>query len=279
MRGERQFFGGESLDEYGKKLEKENKETEVMPWGELMTNVGEQMGKVMGSLEKEREMAADIRKMGGKVTRETADRIMNLERQKNDLLGIYEDVLEPVRKEADEAFLDRAEYVVPKPEELDALMTDPEEMEVSDDMIIEKQTSGDLASLEKSLRDVADDANEEMVDIIEKMNALKKSTEAHLRTRYEQLKGRSALIDDPATKAEMREIDAQLLPMMSKGIEVTAAGGKDAEAVKAEQLKALERRFETLRNYVVAVNDRLKDVRMNLGFARKMDEKENRKAA
>lgn len=297
MRGESPRFGGEIPEMSGKSPEKKEKETELVPYGELMSQVGEQMSKVVSSLEKEREMAADIRKMGGKVTRETADRIAGLEKQKNSLLGVYEDVLEPVRKDADMAFLEHAELAVPKPEEIDALMTDPDEIEVTDDMIIETQTSDELANLEKGLRDEADAANEEMIGIIEKMrdmrNAsgplspdlgdpeIRKGTIGILQQRYEDLKNRSMLIDDPATKAEMRQIDAQILPMMSEDINAMGAQERAAadEKIKAANLRMLEARFGELRNYVVSINEKLKDVRTNLGFARKMDEKEGRKAA
>lgn len=297
MRGESPRFGGEIPEMSGKSPEKKEKETELVPYGELMSQVGEQMSKVVSSLEKEREMAADIRKMGGKVTRETAERIAGLEKQKNSLLGVYEDVLEPVRKDADMAFLEHAELAVPKPEEIDALMTDPDEIEVTDDMIIETQTSDELANLEKGLRDEADAANEEMIGIIEKMrdmrNAsgplspdlgdpeIRKGTIGILQQRYEDLKNRSMLIDDPATKAEMRQIDAQILPMMSEDINAMGAQERAAadEKIKAANLRMLESRFGELRNYVVSINEKLKDVRTNLGFARKMDEKEGRKAA
>jgi hypothetical protein len=297
MRGESPRFGGEIPEMSGKSPEKKENETEVVPYGELMSQVGEQMNKVVSSLEKERQMAADIRKMGGKVTRETADRISNLEKQKNGLLEVYVDVLEPVRKDADMAFLEHAEFAVPKPAEIESLMTDPDEIEITDDMIIETQTSDELANLEKGLRDEADAANEEMVGIIEKMrdmrNAsgplspdlgdpeIRKGTIGILQQRYEDLKNRSMLIDDPATKAEMRQIDAQILPMMSEDIDAMGAKERAAadEKIKAANLRMLEARFGELRNYVVSINEKLKDVRTNLGFARKMDEKEGRKAA
>lgn len=236
MRGEREFFGGESLEEYGKKLEKKNDVVEFTPWGELMTNVGEQMNKVIGSLEKERELSADIRKMGGKVTRETSDKIMDLERQKNDLLKVYEDVLEPVRKDADEAFLERADYLVPKPDALEALMTDPDEMEVTDDMLIEVQTSEELAQKETELRDEADRINEQMVVIIERMNKMKNEPEPLIPTKL---------------AADMKE----------------------------KAIDFLQSHFDDLWKDVVAINDKLKDVRVNLAFAKKMEDREDQKAA
>jgi hypothetical protein len=297
MNPERKFFGGEDLESHGKKLESENKETEMVPYGELMSQVGESMTRVVSSLDKETKMAAEIRKMGGKVTRETADRITDLEKQKNGLLKVYEDVLEPVRKDADEAFLDRAELAVPKPEEIESLMTDPDVMEVTDDMLIEVQTSEELATMEKGLRDEADRVNEEMVAIIEQMHAMKteaaplkpdlgdpelrKAYMGILESRYNDLKERSKYVKDPATEAEMKQIDTVILPMMSEDIDSMSAEQKSAADAKIKEanLRMLEGQFNELRNYVLTINKKLEEVRVNLGFARKMDEKEGRKAA
>src|SRR5687768_11154298 len=103
--------------------EKGDEAIEMMPYGELLTGVGEQMMKVVDTLEKERQLASEIRGMGGKVSRETAELIMNLERRKNDLLKVYNQTLEPVRREAAMAFIDNAEMLVPKPENLELLMS------------------------------------------------------------------------------------------------------------------------------------------------------------
>src|SRR5688572_24051453 len=134
MRGEG-FMGGMPPMESGKKgpEEVEGKETELVPYGELLTQVGEQMGKVVSTLEEERKLSGEIRAMGGKVTRETANRVMDLERQKNGLLEVYQQTLEPARKDAFAAFLDRQELAVEKPMNFDELMTDPETLEVTDD--------------------------------------------------------------------------------------------------------------------------------------------------
>jgi hypothetical protein len=301
MRGEMPRFGGEIPEQAGKSPEKKEKETELIPYGELMSQVGEQMNKVVSSLEKERQMAADIRKMGGKVTRETADRISNLEKQKNGLLEVYVDVLEPVRKDADMAFLEHAELAVPKPEELEALMTDPDEIEITDDMIIETQTSDELATLEKSLRDEADVANEEMVGIIEGMHKMKNESQplmpdatatelrdmtlGILESRLADLTERAKYVKDEADEAEMKTLDKQIFAFKREQIEEShvrdseARAEKDEKELRAAYLGVMEARFAELHSYVRAINEKLKDVRTNLGFARKMDDKESRKAA
>lgn len=292
------MFGGMPPEEMGRKPEsKEGKEAiEVMPYDELLTNVGEQMSKVVKTLDDERKLAGEIRGMGGKVTRETADKIMDLERQKNGLLEVYAKTLAPVRKDAFEAFMDRAELLVEKPEDLDKLMTDPETLEVTDDMLIEAQTSEELANLEKDLVAEADRAQEEMTSLVESMRdakaqkfeqpdlgdpELRKGYMDILRSRYEDLKERLKYVADPDTKDEMKQIDAVLLPMMAEDIEASVA--RDEAATKAQLRDAsvalMQARFDELHNYVRGIHSRLEDVRVNLGFARKMDQKEGRAAA
>ncbi|HTM68928.1 MAG TPA: hypothetical protein VL426_06555 [Candidatus Binatia bacterium] len=297
MRGP-EMYGGMPPEEMGMKPEsKEDKEAiEMMPYDELLTNVGEQMNKVVRTLDEERKLAGEIRGLGGKVTRDTAERIMGLEKQKNDLLQVYTKTLEPVRKEAFEAFLDRQELLVEEPENLKELMTDPETLEVTDDMIIETQTAGELADLEKELSLEADKASEEMADLIEAMHEakaqktempdlgdpeLRKGYMGILESRYNDLKERLKYVNDDEARAEMKEIDAKLLPMMAEDIEALVARDKaEAEAkMRDMHVAMLQARFNELHNYVRGINDRLKDVRVNLGFARKMDEREGRAAA
>ena len=292
------MYGGMPPQEMGGKPEsKEDKEAiEMVPYDELLTNVGETMSKVVKTLEDERKLSAEIRDMGGKVTRETADRIMGLEKQKNELIGVYSKTLEPVRKDAFEAFLDRQELLVEKPENLDALMTDPEVLEVTDDMIIETQTSGELADLEKELVSEADKAQEEMVGLVKAMSEakaqkfegpdlgdpeLRKGYMDILRSRYEDLRQRLMYINDEDTKAEMKQIDAVLLPMMAEDIEAAVARDEAEGKAKLRDMNValLQARFDELHGYVRGINAKLEDVRVNLGFARKMDQKEGRAAA
>lgn len=292
-------MGGMPPMESGKKSpeEVEGKETELVPYGELLTQVGEQMGKVVSTLEEERKLSGEIRDMGGKVTRETADRIMDLERQKNGLLDVYTKTLEPARKDASAAFLDHAELAVEKPVNLDELMTDPDVLEVTDDMIIETQTSDEIARLEKDLAAEADKAREEMVELIESMHAVKnepkpkppdlgdpelrKAYMGVLQARYGELQERSKYINDPATHAEMKQIDATILPMMAEDINALSTQEQAAaqEKIKDAYVAMLQGRFDELHGYARAIDAKLKDVRVNLGFARKMDQKEGRMAA
>lgn len=232
-RAERQFFGGESLDSYGKKLEEAEKAMEVMPYGELMTKVGEQMVRVVETLEKERALAAEIREMGGKITPETAVQIKALEKQKNDLLKVYESTLEPVRKEAAEAHIEGADWLVEKPKELEAMMTDPDTMEVADEDLIEVQTVEDLRAKEQQLQGELDKSQEQMAGLIESMHAANNEAPKSLR-------------------------DALRPP--------------DPELHRA-YLAVLEAQFGDLHNYVRTLNDKLKEVRTNLGFAEKMEGK------
>lgn len=303
-----EMFGGMPPQETKKTPESE-KSVEMVPYGELLTMTGEQMMKVTTTLERERKLAADIRGMGGKVTKETADKIMDLERQKNALLEVYEKTLEPVRKDAAEAFLDKAEWLVPKPEDLDKLMTDPEEMEVTDDMLIETQTSEQLSQLEKDLTDEADKAREEMAGLIEQIHKTKneagplipdfgdpeirKSYRGLMEARYkeleadvatiERLKGQGLLPENGAdvAKQEMRNIDAVVLKMMTEDIEEVSAREKAAqqEELKNAYVGILAAKFGELHSYVRSIDSKLAEVRFNLGFAKKMDEKEGRMAA
>lgn len=292
-------MGGMPPMESGKKAPEgvEGKETELVPYGELLTQVGEQMGKVVSTLEEERKLSGEIRAMGGKVTRETADRIMDLERQKNGLLEVYQQTLEPARKDAFAAFLDRQELAVEKPMNFDELMTDPETLEVTDDMLIEVQTSEQLAGLEKDLAAEADKAREEMVELIEQMHAVKnepapkapdlgdpeirKAYMGVLQSRYNDLKERSKYIKDEDTEAEMKQLDAVVLPMMAEDVESAVAAEKAADAAKIKEayVAMLQGRFDELHSYVRGVDAKLKEVRFNLGFAKKMDQKEGRAAA
>lgn len=292
-----EMFGG-MPPEMGKtpESEKDKEAIEMMPYDELLTGVGETMSKVVKTLEDERKLSREIRDMGGKVTRDTAERIMGLEKQKNELLGVYEKTLEPARKDAFEAFLDRQELLVEQPEDLKSLMSDPETLEVTDDMIIETQTSGELADLERDLVAETDKAQQEMVDLIEAMHAaksekpkmpelgdpeLRKSYMGILSSRYNDLKERLKYVNDDDTRAEMKQIDATLLPMMAEDIEAMVA--KDEveanEKLKEMHVAMMQARFDELHNYVRGINSKLEDVRTNLGFARKMDQKEGRAAA
>ncbi len=303
-----EMFGGMPPEETRKTPETE-KAVEMVPYGELLTRTGEQMMNVTAALERERKLAADIRGMGGKVTKETAGKIMDLERQKNALLEVYEKTLEPVRRDAAEAFLDRAEWLVPEPAEIDKLMTDPDEMEVTDDMLIETQTSEQMAQLEKDLSGEADKAREEMASLVEQMHdakneagpfipdfgdpQLRESYRGLMQARYAELQGDVATIErleaqgllpkDSAAgaKAEMREIDAVVLKMMVEDIELAAAGEKAAEQAKLKEayLGVLEAKFGELHNYVRAIDAKLEEVRFNLGFVEKMERKEGRAAA
>ncbi len=151
---ERKFFGGKTMEEAQKKEEAET--AELMPYGELMDKVGGQATKVKAELSKEKELAAEIRKMGGRITKETAKRIRGLDAQLNGLIKVYEKVLEPVRTEAGAAFIEDEEYLVPKPEELEALMVDPSMIELPDAAVTEIQESAELKAFEKALQDSAD---------------------------------------------------------------------------------------------------------------------------
>jgi hypothetical protein len=298
-----EMFGG-MPPEMGKKPESaeqgheaEGEAIELVPYDELLTNVGEQMGKVVRTLEEERKLSDEIRKMGGKVTRETAERVMDLERQKNGLIEVYMKTLEPVRKDAFEAFLDRAQYVVEKPANMEELMTDPEVLEVTDDMIIETQSSDELASLEKELVDESDKAQQEMLELIEGMHEaakepkpsmpdlgdpeIRKAYLGILQSRYDDLQERLRHVDDAAAREEMKQLDAKILPMMAEDIEAMAAQEQAAAQleIKKAHVAMMQARFDELQNYVRAIGTKLKDVRSNLGFARKMDQKEGRTAA
>jgi len=292
-----EMFGGVP-PEMGKKpeSEKDKEAIEMVPYDELLTGVGETMSKVVKTLEDERKLSAEIRDMGGKVTRDTADRIMGLEKQKNDLLAVYSKTLEPARKDAFEAFLDRQELLVEQPTDMKSLMSDPETLEVTDDMIIETQTSGELADLEKEMVAEADKAQQEMVDLIEAMHAaktekpklpdfgdleLRKSYMGILESRYNDLKERLKYINDDESRAEQKQIDAILLPMMAEDIEMAVAQeNAEAEAkMKEMHVAMMQARFDELHNYVRGINSKLEDVRTNLGFTRKMEQREGRAAA
>jgi hypothetical protein len=206
---------------------------EVMPYSELLTKVGEKMLEVTNELEKERKLSAEIRAMGGKITPDTADRLRALEGQKNDLLRVWDQTLEPARKDAAMAFIDNAEWLVEKPEDLEKMMTDPETLELSDEDLIEVQTAEDLKKVETALQEELDKTQEEMADIIEQMHEAKNWTPKVIED----------IINPP---------DPQL---------------RDA------WLGVMEARFGEMHNYVKAINEKLKEVRLNLGFAEKMEGK------
>lgn len=282
------FSGPPEAEGRGAESKEEKESAELMPYGELLGQVGDQVSKVVKSLEQERDLAAEVRKVGGKVTRETADRIKDLERQKNDLLKVYEKTLEPARKSSWLAGLEGEELLVDKPEDIEALMTDPDEMEVADDELIEVQTSEELKALETKLQDEADKVREEMVAVIEKMHGLKndegpaipdlgdpgvrKAYYGVLEARYNELKDRLTVMEDEAAREEMKQLDAKMLPMLAEDIEAAAAQEKAAKVkeLNAAAVERLQTRFDEMRAYVRAIEGRLKEVRTNLGFAEKM---------
>ncbi len=292
-RGERQFFG-EPLEQYGKKLEEEHKETELVPYGELLSDVGRQMGKVVETLENERQLAAEIRRLGGKITRETAGRIRDLEGRKNELLKVYEETLEPVRKDAAEAFLERAEILVPKPENVEALMTDPSALEVDDADLIEVQTVDALRAAEGDLQTEIDKSQEEMVGIIKTMHEtrteaaplaartddpeLRRSYLGVLDARRKELEARLRVIQDDAAAEELKRLDASFLTTLAEDIEKLSEKDRAEEKAQLREayLAMLEAKLGELQNYVRAMHAKLAEVRTNLGFA---ERQEGKKAA
>lgn len=124
---------------------------EKMPYRELQELVVTKLTSVNDALNTERALAAEVRKMGARVSRDTAEGIMRLEEQKNTLLHAAAKYLEPVSRDANMAAAMGEEFLVVKPSNFEELMTDPGEMVVTDDMITIVQETAELQKEEAAL--------------------------------------------------------------------------------------------------------------------------------
>jgi hypothetical protein len=239
-------------------------QSDLIALDDFLKEAGETMSSVVQALERERGYAAEVRKMGARVTRETSQKIADLEKQRNRL-----------EQEVDEAAHDLAfiNWVSAKREqgnetppmemkklrtpELDELLNDPDSIDITDDMVVEVQSEVELKILEQQLQEEADNAQFEMADLIEQLHEMKKSAKKPeppkwdpelrkslrdiLSTRAKELEDRIAELSKPEP-ADMDEIDqyyarqrAQELERSKKEMSQVFAQGLEMDTASIEE--------------------------------------------
>ena len=141
---------------------------ELITYGELMERTSERLQAVNSSLEEEREIAAEIKKMGSPLNREAAAKIKNLESKVAELFKVYDEKLSPARKEWAKAYLDREELLVEKPEAWDDMMKDIEV--ISEEDLEELPSEAELRAEETKLILKETEIEEEIDQLIDTMN-------------------------------------------------------------------------------------------------------------
>lgn len=150
----------------------EGEHKEVVPFSEMLEAVSTQLKKLNSSLDDERALSAQIRKMGGVVTQEAAGSIRALENQFNALMKLYEERLQPSTKEAAMALISGQEFVIEKPENFDELMKEPGIVDVTNDDLPEIQTSVELKAKEAQLVSEAEAIENEMIELVDQINTM-----------------------------------------------------------------------------------------------------------
>lgn len=286
--------------EHGEKGEK----NEMISMADFLKEAGETMSAVVQALERERGFAAEVRKMGARVTRETAQKIADLEKQRSRLQDEVDSTAEFMLF-TDSFEVSSEDMQKLRTPELEALLNDPDAIEITDDMIVEVQPEVDLKLLEAQLGEEADNAQFEMADIIEQLHNIKKAAKKPeppvkwdpelrkslrdvLSTRVKELEGRIAELSKPEP-AEMDEIDqyyarqrAQELERSKKYLSEAFAQGIEMDAASIEEnpdpteeehmnqmlAGVLEARFNDLQNYTRTLKEKIKDVRVDLGLVK-----------
>ncbi len=221
---------GPAFEQYAQ-MERPNAENdndgaiETMPYRELQELVVTKLTAVNEALNTERDLAAQVRKMGAGVSRETAEGIMRLEDQKNALLAAAKEYLEPVSRDANMAAAMGEVFLVVRPENFDELMTDPGEMVVTDDMITIVGETEELSKEETALVAQSTQIEAQMKSTLAMMGNLERKQELiptsgsvekqkeTLASMQEYLQGSLRALEDVDAKlAEVRSILSLGLP-------------------------------------------------------------------
>ncbi len=300
--------------ESGEKGEK----SELISLADFLKEADETMGSVVQALERERGYAAEVRKMGARVTRETAQKIADLEKQRDSLEQAVDEAAHDLaftdwvaskRENAGEKPLDEMVTKKLRTPELEALLNDPDAIDITDDMIVEVQSEVELKVLEAQLQEEADNAQFEMADIIEQLHEIKKrakkaekpqwdpelrkSLRDILSTRAAELEARITELSKPERPdSEMDDIDryyarqraeelkssrAELKQVFAQGIEMDRseieenAGPTEQQHMDQMLAGVLEARFNDLQNYTRTLKEKIKDVRVDLGLVKGLD--------
>ncbi|MCC7522436.1 hypothetical protein IT407_01360 [Candidatus Uhrbacteria bacterium] len=157
-----------------KRIPKINLETlnapELIPYSELLESVHAKAKRVNEELDRERDISAEIRKMGSVISKEGAAQVHRLEDKFNALLRVYKNTLEPVRKERSIAFLNKEELLVEKPSNFDLLMEDPAIQTLDPEDLVEVPSSKEMRMQETQLLVRETEIEEELDVIIDELN-------------------------------------------------------------------------------------------------------------
>lgn len=283
MKGERPMMERTESEPQKKPEMQENKaekkesgeKSELMSLNEFLKEAGETMNSVVQALERERGYAAEVRKMGARVTRETAQKIADLEKQRDRLQQEVDEAAHDLaftswvatkRENAGEKPLDEMLVKKLRTPELEELLNDPDAIDITDEMVVEVQSEVELKVLEKQLQEEADNAQFEMADIIEQLHDIKKngrkpappkwdpelfmSLKGVLDERTKELEGRiaeAAALDRP--EEEMDQLDKFYAAQRAEEVKKMQAELASLDMDKKKMLKdRLEPELERLAN-------------------------------
>lgn len=150
---------------------KKEKMQEIMPFPELLKAIHDRMVHLNGQLNEERAVAKQIREMGGTVSRDAARSIRGLEKQLDLLISSSESIL-PRAKDSAYAIIAGAELAVEKPANYDELMKESDVIEVMDENLPAVQPSVELKAKEARLTSEAEAIENEMMGLVDQINAL-----------------------------------------------------------------------------------------------------------
>lgn len=144
---------------------------EWMSFSDVLSKSGEAMTAVTAALDRERNIAAEVRRMGGRVTMETAKKIQGLEHQRNRLEQVIDKTAGFMSDTGAE------EGVTLTPEDFNEITKDPDAFEITDDMIVEMQPEMELKVLEAQLVDETERAQDQIIKVATQINGLRKPPE------------------------------------------------------------------------------------------------------
>lgn len=208
--------------------------TELVAYHELMEAVSTQLSRVNKELDREKKIAAEMRKAGSVISREGAEQIYRLESTFNRLLKIYQETLSPARKDAALAFLNKQEMLVEKPGDLESLMADPSIEEIDAELLVEVPASNESRMQETQLLIRETEIEEEIEDIIDDLN------------------------DITPLSAVMTE---------------------EGERMDDKRREIMASRLNDLYSDLRGIRDQLRDIKLNIGMAKRMEGQDMRIAA